>query len=67
MSIAVATPDALISKSFLEEVWTAISIFPFAVATIPFRLNCPATCRYAPVSGIVVAAPGAPFFESATR
>ena len=54
MSIVVAAPvDGSIRRSFLAAVWTPISIFPFAVATIPFRLN-PATCWYWPPSGIVV-------------
>ena len=45
MSIVFATPvDGSISKSFFEKLWTAISALPFFVATMPFRLNWPATC-----------------------
>ena len=68
MSIVVAAPVAAsISKSFFAKLWTAISYFPFGVATIPFRLNWPGTCTYWPPRSTVVSSPGIPFREIAIR
>jgi hypothetical protein len=45
MSIAFVNPvSGSMVNSFFATVWTAISVLPFGVATMPFRLNCPGTC-----------------------